>query len=182
MPQFNIFSSKNLSLEIFLVTYGLACVVINTGYEGNLKSHLSAAVLPPPINTLEEFAIKGVFEEIYYFASDVEVMEGMFRTTQALKNVPDKHPIQYAPLPLMEYVRLPLDGHAIIGAKSALQLAIIQQLTNKFGVTKVQVVEQMFTLSPTGFKQTRMNRFNKHVNKRIGQWFEAGLFAIQWKW
>ena len=61
---------KNLSLEIFLLTYCLACLVINTGYEGNLKSHLSAVVLPPPLRTLKDFGEDGGYRDILSQCSD----------------------------------------------------------------------------------------------------------------
>ena len=40
----------------------------------------------------------------------------------------------------------------------------------------------MVTLVPISFKQGHMNKFNKHMNKRVGQWMEGGLFHIQMKW
>ena len=60
---------KILAFDIFLLTYSLACLVINTGYEGNLKSHLAAINYPPQVKTLKEFAAQQ-FDKIVYLQPD----------------------------------------------------------------------------------------------------------------
>ena len=52
-----------MAFEVFVLFYSLTCVVINTGYEGNLKSHLSTLVKPKPINTLVDFANNADFKK-----------------------------------------------------------------------------------------------------------------------
>ena len=130
---------KVFPLDIFLITYCLACVVINTGYEGNMKSHLSAIVLPPPITTLQEFADFGVYKDIIYLAPMIEQVYYLFSIIPAMNRVPDEHHMRSISTSLTEYFYESLDGHALIGSRTLFKIKIVQQLTNQHGITKVQV-------------------------------------------
>ena len=165
-----------------MITYCLACLVLNTGYEGNLKSHLSAIKLPPPLKTLKEFAEDGTYENILFIAPDVKEIEGYFQIIPGLEHIPEEHPILFLGIPLNELFYKTLEGQALVGSRTLFRIAIVTQLTNKFGITKVQIVDEMMTLYSISFKQARMNKFSNHMNRRIGQWIEGGLFAAQMKW
>ena len=174
---------RKASLEVFLLTYILCCVVINTSYEGNMKSHLSATVRPAPVKSLQDFRKRAVFRDILTpYPGDVAVVSDLFKKRTELEDIPRRRIRFYEGTSLWDFVYESLDGHALVGSDSFLRESVSRRLTNKFGITKAQIVPESLTSFPISFMHGRMNRFAGHVNRRIGQWLEAGLFEAHWKW
>ena len=181
-------NSKILGFEMFLITYSLACVVINTGYEGNLKSHLTAEVKPTPIKTLTEFVENN---HLYKEAASVVVDDGEWirislreSSIEKVNTLPDIVDVR-ARRPdeaWGDFHKLALEGVAIANAKINLEYEIRRTMTKTDGTTDVQIVPQFLYGTPFSLHLARMNKFNDLLNHRVGQWFQAGLFNIHLKW
>ena len=98
--------------------YSLACVVINTGYEGELKSFLTAVIYPEPIKTLKEWATRldeyndivfiDVFEELV-----INVLESS--ADEDVRNLPKNKRILGRYTSFDKYFLLSLERHALVG-------------------------------------------------------------------
>ena len=80
------------------------------------------------------------------------------------------------------HAKLPLQGHAIINSMMNLKYEIKLRLTKRDGKSDVQIVPEYLTGNPYSLHFARMNRFNAAINRRMMQWFEAGLFMIHGEW
>ena len=163
-----------------MITYSFACVVLNTGYEGEMKSYLSSVVLPPPIDTLEQFATVTSYKNIVFQSAAVEQLQAYYSLVPEL--APIAHRIVPPPQSMTDFMYETLNGNAVAGSRAFFRIRIEQQLTNDFGITNVQIVPQMVITVPISFRIPHMNKFTKHIAMRTQQWLEAGLFDIQMKW
>ena len=175
--------NKTLAFDVFLILYILSCLIINTGYEGNLKSHLTANVDPNPINSLEEFVgeRKDEYGDIILLLSDVsDIVKFWIRpsSVRGMSQLPDVKNIRPRDGSSTSNVFAEtLNGHAISTLRRLLQYEIRRQLTKKDGTTDIRFVPGYLISHPITMHLTRMNRFEKLLNRRLSQWDEAGLFA-----
>ena len=70
----------------------------------------------------------------------------------------------------------------IANADINLQIEIARTMTKTDGTSDVYVIPQHIIGNPFSLHLARMNRFNGLLNRRVAQWFEAGLFNVHLKW
>ena len=176
---------KILAFEIFLVVYSMACLVINTGYEGNLKSHLAATVYPTAVKTLKDFT-QQPFKDIIYLIAEEEGLIQVLRDSPILEmaSLPDRKLIRGRDmnLDLVSTFLEPLKGHTVIATRIPTMYQIKRFLTRRDGTQVIQIVPELITGYPITIFLTRMNRFSPHINNRLSQWMEGGFFVIHMKW
>ena len=180
-------NKKILGFEIFLIIYSLACVVINTGYEGNLKSHLMAKQLPVPIQTFDElYNQAGSYKEYFDVRSDGDVMESLIKGNQNPRiNRLDEAIVMKPKAPDVswdDYHLLPLEGYIIHNAVTNLEYQIKRAMTKRDGTTDIQIIPENILLNPITLHLARMSRFNEILNNRLLRWFETGMFLIDFEW
>ena len=178
---------KILGFELFLIIYSLACVVINTGYEGNLKSHLMAKQYPKPIQTFDElYNQAGSYKELIDLRADGNIVKWLIkannnkrisRLDEVIEMVPKPEDVNWD-----DYHLFALEGNIITNAGSNIEYQIKRALTKKDGTTDISIIPENLILNPYSLHLARMNRFNEILNHRVLQWFDAGLFLIHYKW
>ena len=178
---------KILGFEVFLITYSLACVVINTGYEGNLKSHLMAEVKPKLINSLVEFvANTHLYKELATVNVETAWIDIALRNSSIIpvRTLPDIMKVRTRKQEESwgDFHTLALEGIAIVNAKINLEYEIRRTMTKTDKSTDIYTIPDYLYGNPFTLHLARMNRFNELLNHRMTQWFEAGMFAIDLKW
>ena len=152
-------------------------MVINIGYEGNLKSHLSAVVYPRPINTLEEFA-DAPFNNLIFVNRELNDLIRIMSSSSVDKIASlanDSTRLLARRTNYSHFFWEAVNNHALIGAKHLFAYQIKRQLTKRDGKTDMQVVPQFLAGYPSVLHLGRMNRFTKVINRRAEQWIEGGL-------
>ena len=175
--------NKILAFEIFLILYSLACLVINTGYEGNLKSHLTGTVYPPIIKGLKEFT-EQPFKDIIYLMTEAEgLIQELKRSPIAeIAALPERKVVRGRTTDFVSTFFEPLKGHVLISTRIPTLYQIQKFLTRRDGKPAVQTVPEFITGYPVTLFLTRMNRFIPYIDKRLSQWIEAGFFAVHMRW
>ena len=178
---------KILGFEIFLIIYSLACVVINTGYEGNLKSHLMAKKFPKPIQDWRELYDQAhLYKGFYDVRSDGNVVEFLVRQSENPDIKRLQEVIEMWPKPedvsWDDYHLYALDDYLIHNAGANLKYQIQRAMTKKDGTTDIQIIPKWLILNPYTLHLARMNRFNEILDHRLLEWFDAGMFQLHFKW
>ena len=174
---------KILPFEIFLLTYSLACLVINTGYEGNLKSHLTAITYPPNVKTLAEFT-SYPFNDIVYMQPDPNwaIQELKHSAVREVRELPERKQILGRRGDFLDVFHEPLRGNALISAGVPTRYQVRRYLTRADGSEAIQTVPQHIQGFPVVLHFPRRSRFVNHVNHRMMQWLEGGFFSYHMKW
>ena len=156
--------------------YSLACVVINTSYEGTLKSHLTAFVKPKPINTVAEVLeqtskmIINIDEELTLFNQIVESSP-----VEAIRTLPEQRKVIGRNMGYLEFYDEALKGYPLIATDSFAKYYIRRQLSYSDGTTDMEIVPQRLTNYFFTWHITRNSRFYTLINKRLLQLNEAGF-------
>ena len=167
-----------MSFEIFLVIYCVACVVINTAYEGTLKSHLISIKRPKPLETLAELAtqtsgdIVFVNPEIHDFAKILQ-----FSPIKALNNLQNERTVVARRTSYPELFYEALDGHIVVNSEMMLRFETKMKLSYADKSTDMYIVPQWFSYTLYVFHIPRMNRFFGLINHRLFQLAESGHFV-----
>ena len=180
----NVDNTRMWAFNAFLMSYFLSSFVIHAGYEGSLKSHLTAVISPKPIQTLDEFAKSDSYSDIIFVNPELNDLIRSFKNSNitALTDIANNKIIRGRSVPIPKFYLEANKGHALVSAKDLLDFNIKRQLTYRDGTTDMQIVPQFLSGYPRTMHVTRMNRFSKLLNKRLSQWNEAGLFQQTLKW
>ena len=76
----NCRTSTRIGYATFLLLYVLACMVINQGYECNLKSHLTTIIPPDPVDSFEELA-EFPFGNLFFVSTFVDDLNAILQTS-----------------------------------------------------------------------------------------------------
>ena len=153
-------------------------MVINFAYEGVLKSQLTVNIHPKPIATLEEFATKTSYGDIYYGSQEVNTFLKALRVhpnkgVQALPEtrtiLPQKTPFQ------ADLVKELFKGNTIISNSYSFQYTFKTVTKRDHLQMNIEIVPEVFRRYSLIFRITRMNRFFWMINKRIGELIASGI-------
>ena len=114
-------------------------MIINQGYECNLKSHLTTIIPPDPINSFEELAEFPFKELIFVNPASVANLNAMLRPSSDIgRNGLQQLGTKKLVIPPPQYIKVFTDvylevtkGHAVISSRSAIEYEIRRQLTNE---------------------------------------------------
>ena len=174
---------QGLSFEIYLLTYSLCCLVIRTGYEGNLKSHLTAVVHPNLPITFEDFIAFGRIKSIITTnpsEAGLKALVAKMDESEVMSKNP--YPVRIRTRSFMDTFLETLDGHAVATPKSWAKFVIAQKLTYPDGSNDMHFMDDFTGGLPLVFNMPRMNRFEGLIDRRIFQFVESGLYDINLKW
>ena len=164
-----------MSFEIYLIIYCICCVVINTAYEGSLKSHLTVTKEPKPIKTLTEMATQ-TSGDIVFVNKELHDFEKILRDSpfKKMNTLIEDRNVRARTVEYSEVHKEALHGNIVVNSEFFLKFAIRQQLSYNDGTTDMQIVPQWFVYYYYVFQMPRMGRFSGLIDKRVFQLRESG--------
>ena len=150
-------------------------MVINTAYEGSLKSHLTVVKEPKPIETLTEMATQ-TSGDIVFVNKELHDFKKILSNSPIKKMntlVEDRH-VRGRTGEYSEVHKEALRGNIVVNSEFFAKYEIRQQLSYNDGTTDMQIVPQWFVYYYYVFQMPRMGRLSGLINKRVFQLRESG--------
>ena len=169
-------SKKLLSFEIFLIIYCMACVVINTAYEGTLKSHLAVVKEPKPLQTLMDMVAKTSGDIVFLDVNEGEEVKRLYRLSpiKVLNDLPEKRTMYPRRGTYTEVYWEPYNGNIVMTSEFLGRYEIMKQLSYEDGSTDMHIIPHRLASYHFVFHITRMNRFGQLFDHRLFQLVESG--------